>query len=245
MLEAMTRTRRPNVNWTAYASAYDLMAENNPAYREIVEWCLREAHLWALDPGDMIADVGAGTGNFSIPLADLFPRCKVMHVDGDQGMIARARRKAAAQNVHNITFMTQDIAASQIAPGSLGAVVTVHTLYTLPNPTQVIKAMHTWLRPGGYLFACDLGRLMNVGDWARYLFLESYRRHGLARTLSMFVRGRVVARQNRLITCMQREGSYWLHSLEDYTTVFRCAGFMIEKAFETYRGYSDVIVCRK
>src|ERR1700689_3195308 len=81
----MTSEGSKQIDWTAYAQVYDLMAENNPAYQEILLRCLETIAHWNLPPGSRIIDLGAGTGNFSVRIAQALPQCRILHVDANTG----------------------------------------------------------------------------------------------------------------------------------------------------------------
>src|SRR5687767_2212122 len=53
----------------------------------------------ALPRDGTAADVGAGTGSFAIALATARPDASVLGIDGDGGVLDRARRKPGAQAV--------------------------------------------------------------------------------------------------------------------------------------------------
>jgi len=56
-----------------------------------------------LKPGDVIADIGAGTGAFTIPFAKaVAPSGKALAVDLWQGLLDYINQKAAKENVHNL-----------------------------------------------------------------------------------------------------------------------------------------------
>ena len=133
----------------------------------------------------------------------------------------------------------------QFPVNSVAAIISVHALYTFADPQVLISRMTAWLRPGGLLFACDLGLPMDVRDWATYLFRSSLREKGLLRTVALFVNGREIATQNRRIREMQLCGRYWMHSLQQFVTTFEQNRLIVEEAFECYRGYSHAVVCRK
>jgi ubiquinone/menaquinone biosynthesis C-methylase UbiE len=233
------------VDWRAYAEVYDLMAVNNPAYQDLLTQFRSMINQWILEPQSTLVELGAGTGNFSIELARAFPECMVVHLDADQRMNLLAESKATAQKLQNIHFVSNVIQEVQFPVESLSAVVMVHALYTFPNPREVISKIFKWLIPGGYLFACDVGSVANVSDWATYLFGEWYRRHGLWRTFQLFYKGRVVTQQNRLIARAQREGVYWTHTSAEFREAFESARFEIITDQKAYRKTSDLIVARK
>lgn len=233
------------VNWKAYATAYDLMAKNNPAYQDILKMLSQESIKWPMRAGDIIADLGAGTGNFSTLLSSLFPQTSVVHIDSCREMNASALDKARTLQCQNFQILEEDISSLDFPAGSLSAVICVHSLYAFPNAIELIAKIHQWLHPGGQLFACDLGRQMNVIDWAQYFFRESYKRDRLLVTLHRFWKGRVVAKQNRKILAAQKKGKYWMHSLSDFRNAFEQVGFKIMRSQECYRGYSDLVVAVK
>ena len=237
--------RKKTVNWEKYASAYDLMAHNNPSYQDILAIMSQQSAGWSIKAGDMIADLGAGTGNYSTLLASLFPSATVVHVDSSQEMNERASQKACFLSCKNLQVRTEAVDMVNFLPESLAAVVCVHALYTFPNYRHLISKMHRWLRPGGVLFVCDLGRPMDVNDWSRYIFREAYRQDGLLATLRLFWKGRVVANQNRKIRALQESGDYPMHELAEFRKRFERCGFRTILSEECYRGYSDLIIAVK
>jgi ubiquinone/menaquinone biosynthesis C-methylase UbiE len=60
---------------------------------------------------EQVLDVACGTGHASLALASLLPAGRVTAVDFSAGMLAQARRKAAAVKVDNIDFIERDMQA--------------------------------------------------------------------------------------------------------------------------------------
>src|ERR1041384_6426297 len=57
-----------------------------------------------------VLDVGCGTGAFSIPAAErVGPRGRVVGVDLAERLLTRAREKAAARQLANVTFTCSDL----------------------------------------------------------------------------------------------------------------------------------------
>jgi alpha-ketoglutarate-dependent taurine dioxygenase len=83
---------------------------------------------------------------------------------------------------------------------------------------------------------------MDVADWRKYILREALRRHGFWRT---FRRGRVVSRENAKIAELQRDGTFWTHTTEEFLQAVENAGFTVLDCHKAYRGCSDVILCRK
>ena len=233
------------VSWTRYSAAYDVMAANNPAYQEIVHSCLMTAGGWSLHPGARVLDAGAGTGNFSIPLAQALPQCTVIHLEPDPGMCGAARAKAARAGVGNLEFLQCDLSTANFVPGSMCGIVSVHMLYAVPDPHGAIQLLASWLAPSGRLFACDAGRRVRVGDWTRYILTETSRRHGWLAAARVLWNGHVAASENRRISRMQDAGRFWLHNSSEFREEFERAGLIVEDVSKCYRGCSDLVLCRK
>lgn len=235
----------PGTDWQAYARVYDLIAEHNPAYDDLVRRFGQTIRQWSPPPGSTLVDLGAGTGNFSLALAEAFPACRVLHIDGNPGMNAFAEAKAAARGLANVVVQTADIESVHFEPGSLAAVTAVHALYAFPDPDAVVRRMATWLEPGGHVFACDPGRVLDTGEWTRYILGATIRRHGLWRALRLYAQAAAGARQNRSISRQQAAGAYWTHTLADFRRAFEQAGLVVSTAYPAYRGCSDVVVANR
>lgn len=234
------------VNWSAYAREYDIIPSINPAYRELVAHCVATVAGWPLQPGDVVADIGGGTGNFSIALARALPAVTILHTDFNEEMLAIARRKATESEIKNWHAAKLDVQQEKWSTPPLAGIVTVHCLYSFPNPQRVIQKMCGALQHGGFLYACDLGRVMNIRDWTIYLLKESFRVHGLKATLSLFLQAQELRRQNQAVARGQKRGVYWTHSLAEFKAKFEAAGIQVLSASDSlYRGYDDLVVGRK
>lgn len=86
----------PALGASEFSSAYDLAIAT--LTREKV-W--RRALLAQLDPqsGDVILDVGCGTGTFAVMIKRAFPDCEVVGIDPDPDILARATAKARKAGV--------------------------------------------------------------------------------------------------------------------------------------------------
>ncbi len=87
--------------------------------KELV-WDLAE-----ISPGDMILDMGCGTGNYSLELA--LCGCRVTGVDTAEGMLAEAKRKAKALNL-SIDWLQADFINLPFAAETFDMVVIVTAL---------------------------------------------------------------------------------------------------------------------
>ncbi|MFE4357423.1 MULTISPECIES: class I SAM-dependent methyltransferase [unclassified Kitasatospora] len=112
-------------------------------------------------PGDVIVDVGCGTGSFAVLLGRAEPQATVVGVDPDPAVLRLARRKAAAAGIEP-DFRTGmgDTVDEVVGAGTADTVVSSLVLHQCPVPMKqaVLAAMHRTLRPGGKLVIADYGR---------------------------------------------------------------------------------------
>ena len=147
-------TAQANINeyWTGRADAYDAHHRwqiGTPAIR--AGW----TDVWrrALPaPPARVLDVGTGTGHVSLLLAELGH--DVTGIDLSDGMLAKAREKAAAlPNPPDLRL--GDAVAPDFPPGSFDVVASRYVLWTLRTPRAAAENWRALLRPGGLLAAVD------------------------------------------------------------------------------------------
>ena len=236
------------MDWSKYAQVYDFMSENNPAYQQLIIE-MRVASVGALATLDgeefSILDIGAGTGNLTVQLASTFPKATVIHVDPDDEMLHRAKEKAAALDISNIEFLKSKAEDLHFADQSFDLVTSMHSLYAISDPSDLIRKVAGWLRSGGSAVMCDFGRVMNTTDWSKYLLKSWHRKYGFFRTAILGARALSVRSSNNEISKKQKSGEYWTHGLEEFEGLFREAGLRVVSSSETYRGFSDLVVAGK
>jgi ubiquinone/menaquinone biosynthesis C-methylase UbiE len=235
------------VDWDSYARCYDLLCTLNPAYLDLLQefnTFVRRAELRA---GSRVLDLGGGTGNFfchALP-QEIGHSCELMHLDFDAEMLSIANEKYKKKGL-NVRTIHRDASKSVFPVGSLDCVLTVNTLYAMPTPVAILERVFHWLRPGGFLFFVDLGRIQNTAEWTSFLVRSNARKIGLLKTIRILLNeGRVISRANRRIADAQRQGLYWQHSTVQVGELLERIGFEIHDVRRVYRGYSDLAICRK
>src|SRR5215469_5681286 len=86
----------------------DFIQVNGEVNRQLVKLALRE-----LDPrtGDQVLDLFSGLGNFTLPLARY--AASVTGIEGDAGLVQRARHNATSNGLTNVYFEQADLFAGQ------------------------------------------------------------------------------------------------------------------------------------
>ncbi|MES9831247.1 MAG: 23S rRNA (uracil(1939)-C(5))-methyltransferase RlmD [Candidatus Thiodiazotropha sp. DIVDIV] len=82
----------------------DFTQVNSDINRQMTQ---RAVELLALDPEDRVLDLFCGLGNFTLPLARHSGH--VTGVEGDAGLVARARENALLNNLSNTSFYTANL----------------------------------------------------------------------------------------------------------------------------------------
>jgi len=111
--------------------------------------------LLALEPDDVVVDLGAGTGYFSVPIAKRVPRGRVLAVDLQPQMLEQVRAAAARAGVKNV----EPIQASETDPGIPAGVadlaLIVDAYHEFSHPREVMRALSAGLRTGGRLYLVE------------------------------------------------------------------------------------------
>lgn len=110
-------------------------------------------------PGDVIVDVGCGTGSLALLLARVQPAATIVGVDPDPEVLAAARRKAAGAAVRWQEGLG-DALVPLLGAASVDTAVSSLVLHQCPVPVKqaILASMSAVLRPGGRLVVADYGR---------------------------------------------------------------------------------------
>lgn len=90
----------------------------------------RAVELANLDVGDRVLDVGCGTGASALPAAEAVgPSGRVFGIDIAEAMLERARDKAAARSLENVSFHVVDMTDPEDPDQRYDAVISVFSLF--------------------------------------------------------------------------------------------------------------------
>jgi precorrin-6B methylase 2 len=100
-------------------------------------------------PGKAIADIGAGTGYFSLPLAQRKPTGRVIAVDIQEEMLTLIARKADALGIDNVDLVRGTVEDPMLAADSVDVVFIVDAYHEFSHPREMMSGIVESLRAGG------------------------------------------------------------------------------------------------
>jgi cyclopropane fatty-acyl-phospholipid synthase-like methyltransferase len=123
----------------------------------------------ALKPGMKVADIGAGTGYFSMRLAKVPAGIAVFAVDVEPAMIDHLKKRAVTEKVTNVTTVLAG-AASPNLPEPVDVVLVVDTYHHLPNRPAYFRELRKSLKPGGRVAIIDFRKDAPEGPPVHFRF---------------------------------------------------------------------------
>jgi len=107
-----------------------------------------------LQPADRVADLGAGTGYFSVRIARRVPQGKVFAVDIEPDMLHYLHERAQREHL-NVLLPVRASSDSANLPEPVDLVLVVDTYHHIDNRTAYFAKLSKSLRPGGRLAIID------------------------------------------------------------------------------------------
>jgi ubiquinone/menaquinone biosynthesis C-methylase UbiE len=105
-----------------------------------------------LKPGQVVADIGAGTGYYTRKMAQIVGTNGLVYaVDIQQEMLDLLTNKLAELDIHNVKPVLGTITDPKLPPGSLDLALLVDVYHEFDHPYEMIEAICRALKPGGRL----------------------------------------------------------------------------------------------
>jgi SAM-dependent methyltransferase len=145
--------------WDAYFHAYDTLVSYSGPYREL----LRLAHAYLPLTGEIV-DLGAGTGNFSVALAESAPLRNFVLVDqSPQGLEVAAAKFRQKGDPHSTIELPRhrtvlrSLLDDAPFPKGDGAVLNnvLYSVTSVSDKARILRSVYDCLSPGGRLFLND------------------------------------------------------------------------------------------
>lgn len=182
-----------------------------------------KSHSWQslkIRDGDLVIDVGSGTGSDLIHLANQFPDTTFIGIDKSEGFLSIARERAAS--LTNIRFLHGDAQQLPLGNGSADAIRIDRSLQHMEAPAAVLREMVRVTKAGGRIVACE-------PDWETFiLFNDEYAdSREIANYFQHSIRNPYLARElaslmsecgiRNIDTCVH---TFWTNKLAEAAVVF-------------------------
>jgi cyclopropane fatty-acyl-phospholipid synthase-like methyltransferase len=122
-----------------------------------------------LRAGMSVADIGAGTGYFSMRLAKVSPALTVYAVDIEPKMVAHLTQRAAGEHLKNVTSVLASPTTPNI-PKPVDVVLIVDTYHHIGNRAAYFRAMRKSLNPSGQIAIVDFKKDSPEGPPVEFRF---------------------------------------------------------------------------
>jgi len=127
--------------------------------REVHDHRAEIVRALALRPGMAIADLGAGTGLFTVAFAETVgPTGTVYAVDLIPAFLAHIRRKIERAGLTQVQLIQASDRSAELPPASVDLVFMSDVYHHLEYPQHVLASLRQALRPGGSLWVIDFQR---------------------------------------------------------------------------------------
>jgi ubiquinone/menaquinone biosynthesis C-methylase UbiE len=146
-----------------YAKSFD-----DPA-RDAWQMPDRVIEALAIPRAQSVADIGAGTGYFSVRLARSAAAPTVYAVDIERSMVDYLRQRAAKEGLKNVTPV-QATADRSMLPQPVDLVLIVDTYHHIPNRAAYFRELKKSMKPGARLAIIDFKRDAPEGPPVEFRF---------------------------------------------------------------------------
>lgn len=130
--------------FNAAAAGYD-----SPALRFFSHAAGHLADRMGLAGNEHILDVACGTGAVSLACAERLGEGRVTGVDLAEGMLEKARAKAALSGLDNLSFECADLESMDWGEGTFDGACCGFGVFFLPDMAAALKRIARHVRPGG------------------------------------------------------------------------------------------------
>ena len=113
----------------------------------------------SLKPGMIVADIGAGSGFFSRPLAKaVAPGGNVYAVDIQQGLLDYINKRDAEENIHNVQTVLGEFDDPKLPMRNVDLAFINDVLHHIEHRAVYLKALGTYMKPAGRIAIIEMNK---------------------------------------------------------------------------------------
>lgn len=108
-----------------------------------------------VEPDDVVADIGAGTGYFAFPIARRVPDGRVLAVDIQPEMLSIIEERKMERGVDNVETIRGTVTDPGLPEGEVDVIYIVDAYHEFSHPREMGEAMYESLKPGGQIILLE------------------------------------------------------------------------------------------
>ncbi len=234
--------------WEFYAVGYDALLVSLPhkhMRQEVIKAIEKEPPLQVLD-------LGCGTGALVLDLAKKRPSDTILALDFSRVMLLIGRFKQALLGRKNVTFERHSLHKPLIqADQSQDVIITINTLFAVPDPQMVIDEMARVLKNHGQVITIVPKVDFSYGKLVKQHFVELKKLRlgeqiilGLEMLISIpfWI---IIFVANFFITSLEKGGHYSTYDEKKLLTMMKLSGFAEVTVSETCAKQEWLVVAYK
>ena len=102
-----------------------------------------------LQPTDVVADIGAGTGYFTFRISPLVPQGQVLAVDIQPEMLELINFVTNQEQITNVKTILADLDRPPLPTNTIDLALLVDVYHEFEYPQEMMQGIHQGLKPGG------------------------------------------------------------------------------------------------
>ena len=110
-----------------------------------------------LKPGDVLADIGAGSGVFTLPFARAVAPGTVYAVEVDQGLVDHIAEKARTESVPNVDSVLGEFMDPKLPAQDIDLAFFHDVLHHVKDRAGYLKNLSRYIKPGGRIAIIERG----------------------------------------------------------------------------------------
>jgi len=143
--------------------SYDGAAWLERPEREFEEQPSKAIKALGIRPGQVVADVGAGSGYYTVRLAkQVGPNGRVYAADIQPEMIVHLQRRLEREGIENVELVQATETNPRLPDGRFDLILMVDVYHELSRPQEFLRGLRSSLKPDGRLVLIEFRK---ESDW--------------------------------------------------------------------------------
>ncbi len=130
---------------------------------------IKNLKAFALKEDDIVADLGAGTGHYTLAMGELVPRGKVYAVELQKDFLTTIKNRVAEAHLNNVEIIwgnVEKLGGTKIGDNIVNVVVASNILFQVEDKEKFVEEIKRILKPKGRVLLIDWSESSVMGRTA-------------------------------------------------------------------------------